>query len=278
MKGEINNISETNEISEKIDEIKSANRKALPKFLLIMAILLIVGFFAGFFSSKYGIGGITGSLKEAGAFFGAYIAPWAMLIIATAVPIICVPIYRSAKKQIDSLSYEDEETYSKIDSRISFTIWISNAALIISYFFMAAAYSGGTGLFDDRYTTALFLISIISLIAVIMEVLVIGQKCVDATKRINPEKKASYFDMKFQKKWLEDCDEAEKILIGRCAFKAYSATNKVCALSAGLLAVGALLFDTGFLPSFAVCLIWIVNSSVYCREAIIYSKTGNKIL
>ena len=48
---------------------------------------------------------------------------------------------------------------------------------------------------------------------------------VDAAKKTNPEKTASVYDTKFQKKWLDSCDEAEKIMIGKCAFKAYAATN-----------------------------------------------------
>ena len=105
----------------------------------------------------------------------------------------------------------------------------------------------------------------------------IQQKCVDTTKQTNPEKKASVYDMRFQKKWLEDCDEAEKLMIGKCAFKAYSATNAVCTVLAIVLAVCALVFDIGFLPSLTVCLVWIVNLSVYCKEAMRYSKAGSKI-
>ena len=78
-------------------------------------------------------------------------------------------------------------------------------------------------------------------------------------------------------KFLLVCDEAEKILIGKCAFKAYSATNAVCTVLAVVLAICALLFDIGFLPSLVVCLIWIVNISAYCREAMRYSKAGNRI-
>lgn len=61
------------------------------------------------------------------------------------------------------------------------------------------------------------------------------QKCVDAAKKINPEKTASIYDMKLQKKRLESCDEAEKIMIGKCAYKAYAAVNTVCAIIAPLL-------------------------------------------
>ena len=96
-------------------------------------------------------------------------------------------------------------------------------------------------------------------------------------KKTNPEKTVSVYDTKFQKKWMDSCDEAEKIMIGKCAFKAYSATNTVCYALAIVLAVCALVFETGFLPSLVVCLIWIVNQSVYCKEALRYSKAGNKI-
>ena len=66
-------------------------------------------------------------------------------------------------------------------------------------------------------------------------------------------------------------------MIGKCAFKAYAATNLVCTILAIVLAVCALVFDIGFLPSLTVCLVWIVNLSAYCKEAMRYSKVGSKI-
>ena len=98
----------------------------------------------------------------------------------------------------------------------------------------------------------------------------------DAAKQMSPEKKASIYDLQFQKKWVDDCDEAEKIMIGKCAFKAYSAVNRVCAIAEIVLAICALVFGIGFLPSLAVCIIWMVNLSVYCKEAMRYAKAGNK--
>ena len=110
-----------------------------------------------------------------------------------------------------------------------------------------------------------------------VETIVIQQKCVDAAKHTNPVKDVSVYDMKFQKKWADSCDEAEKIMIGKCAYKAYTATGSVCAVLAIVLAVCALVFGIGFLPSLVVCLIWLVNLSVYCREAMHCSKAGIKI-
>ena len=66
-------------------------------------------------------------------------------------------------------------------------------------------------------------------------------------------------------------------MIGRCAVKAFAATNTVCSVLSIMLAVCALIFGIGFLPSLVVCVIWIVNQSVYCKEVLKYSKAGNKI-
>ena len=70
----------------KNDEIKRANRKALPKFLLVAAVCAIVGgvigYYSGYGSAKGGMDKLAGMMKEAGAFFGTHIAPWGMLALA----------------------------------------------------------------------------------------------------------------------------------------------------------------------------------------------------
>lgn len=259
------------------NEIRKANRKALPKFLLIMAISLIIGGGTGFFSARYGLNTLTSGMKSAGAFFGTYIAPWLMLAIAIIMPMVCAPIYRSAKKLLSSWDGENEEVSDAIDKNLSIAIWITGAALILSYFLIAASYSGGLATFENKNNIVPFFIGIAAFFIILIEAVLTQQKCVDAAKKTNPEKTASFYDTKFQKKWMDRCDEAERIMIGKCAFKAYAATNTVCLVLSIALSICALVFSIGFLPSFVVCLVWIVNQSVYCKEALKYSKAGNKI-
>lgn len=259
------------------NEIKKTNRKAMPKFMLIMVISLLVGGSIGFCAAKYGLNTLAGGMKSAGAFFGTYIAPWLMLATAVIVPAVCVPIYKSAKKLLSSWDGENEEISDAIDKKISIVLWITSAALILSYFLIAASYSGGFETFENENSMVSFVVGIVGFFAILIEAVIIQQKCVDTVKKTNPEKTASVYDTKFQKKWMDSCDEAEKIMIGKCAFKAYSATNNVCSVLAIVLAICALIFGIGFLPSLVVCLIWIVNQSVYCKEALRYSKAGNKI-
>ena len=265
----------------KNDEIKRANRKALPKFLLFVIVCTIVGGIIGYYSgcgaANGGMDKLAGIMKETGAFFGTHIAPWLTAAVAIILPAVCIPIYRGAKKSVAAWDGEDEDTSDTVDRKLSLVIWITSASLILSYFLIAASYSGGLAAFDSEQGTKAFFIGIAAFFGIMAEAIIFQQKCVDTVKQINPEKKASVYDMRFQKKWIDDCDEAEKIMIGKCAFKAYSATNAVCAVLAIVLAVCALLFDIGFLPSLMVCLIWAVNISVYCKEAMRYSKAGNKI-
>lgn len=258
-------------------EIKKENRKALPKFMLIMVISLLLGGVTGFCAAIYGLDTLADSIKNAGAFFGIYIAPWLMLAAAVIVPAVCVPVYRSAKKLLSSWDGENEEISDTVDNKLSITIWLTSAALIISYFLIAASYSNGFATFENKNSSLLFIVSIAAFLAIMVEAVIIQQKCVDTAKKTNPEKTASVYDLKFQKKWMDSCDEAEKIIIGKCAFKAYAATNTVCVFLSIVLAICALIFGTGFLPSLVVCFIWITSQSVYCKEALRYSKAGNKI-
>lgn len=273
-------------MDKKNNEIKRANRKAMPKFILLSLLGLLFGYIIGYWGVKSELYTASDSMKDLGAFFGAYVSSWLLLAEAVIMPAVCIPIYRSAKKMLAAWDGEDEEIPNAIDRKTSIVIWISSAALLLSYLLLAATYSGTFADYpnelikifasDARFIS--FCVGLLAFLAVTFEAIRIQQKCVDIIKRMNPEKTvSSYYDTKFQKKWLDSYDEAEKIKIGKCAFKAYSITNSLCATLSAVLAIYALFFDIGFLPSVMVCLIGIVNLSVYQKELIRYSKAGNKI-
>lgn len=143
-------------------------------------------------------------------------------------------------------------------------------ALVGAFFLISATYSGGFAMIEKHLN--MYVLAIVTFLAILAEGVIIQQKVVDITKIMYPEKTASVYDLKFQKKWVDSCDEAEKIMIGRCAFEAFKVTNSVCGALSIILAISALMFDIGFLPSFVVCLIWLVNQCVYCRAAAKCSK------
>ncbi len=252
------------------NEIKMANRRAMPMFILILIISAAIGFVLGWCAMEFGFSRMADGIKSAAAFFAMHIAPWLLVALAVALPVVSVPLYRSAKKLLAGWDGEEEAVPNTAEAKLSVLIWLSGTALIVSYFLIAAVYSGGLSLFENDVNIFPFFAAIAAFLAIMIEAVVIQQKCVDTVKRLNPEKTASIYDMKFQKKWLDSCDEAEKAIIGKCAFKAYQATNTACALLALLLTLSALIFGGGFLPSLVVCVIWLVNQSVYYKEAMKY--------
>lgn len=185
----------------KNDEIKNANRKALPKFLLVAVVCAIIGGVIGYYSghgaAKGGLDQLVGMMKEAGAFFGTHIAPWLMLALAVIVPVVCIPIYRRAKKLVAAWDGEDEDVSDAVDRKLSAVIWLTSAAFILSYFLIAASYSGGFATFDSKDSTIIFFIGVAAFFGIMAEATVIQQKCVDTAKQTNPEKKASVYDMRF---------------------------------------------------------------------------------
>lgn len=126
-------------------------------------------------------------------------------------------------------------------------------ALVGAFFLISATYSGGFAMIEKHLN--MYVLAIVTFLVILAEGVIIQQKVVDITKIMYPEKTASVYDLKFQKKWVDSCDEAEKIMIGRCAFEAFKVTNSVCGALSIILAISALMFDIGFLPSFVVCLI-----------------------
>lgn len=237
----------------KRNEIKEANRKAMPGFLLLALVGAIVGGIVGFYSAEYDVEQLAGSMKSAGAFFGKYVSSWILLAIAVITPIVVIPVYQKTKRLLLEWDGEDESICDIAEKKLNTVLMIISIAMIEKHLNM-------------------YVLAIVTFLIILAEGIIIQQKAVDITKIMYPEKTASVYDLKFQKKWVDSCDEAEKMMIGRCAFEAFKVTNSVCGALSIILAISAMMFDIGFLPSFVVCLIWLVNQCVYCRAAAKCSK------
>ena len=259
----------------KNDEIKQANRKALPKFLLFAVICTIVGGVVGYYSghsaAKGGLDQLVGMMKEAGAFFGTHIAPWLMLALAVIVPVVCIPIYRRAKKLVAAWDGEDEDVMQRAEERLSWALLLDSLTVIVSFFFFNAGTAKLPQSSDGNTITLLVIFLVVIALATLLQ-----QKTVDLTKKMNPEKRGSVYDMKFQERWWESCDEAERRQIGQASYKAYVTVSRFCPYCWGVLLLGNMVFHYGILPSAVVLVIWAVLSVSYTREAIRLGRRGQK--
>ena len=92
--------------------------------------------------------------------------------------------------------------------------------------------------------------------------------CVKFLKLVNPEKKGSIFETDFNKKWLNSCDEAQKMQVYRAGFVAYNAGIKCCVALWILSLVGMTALDTGVLPVIMTSIFLLVLTVSYCVECI----------
>ena len=172
------------------EEIKKANRKALPKFILLCIVGALIGGVAGYLVGANGIDTMSGDFKVVVSNYVELTAPWIMLAIAVIIPIVLVPYYRKAKKQLSQWDGEDEEVSDGVEEKLSIIQWVSSGALIISYFLIAASYAGGITMFENAKNMIGFDVAIVAFLAIMAEGVIIQQKSVDCVKVMNPEKTA----------------------------------------------------------------------------------------
>ena len=258
------------------DPIKQENKKALPKFILMSVGGLVVGAVLGVVLVFLDDMNVSDALSAAGLSFTVHAAPWLLMALPIVELALCLPIYLSAKKQTAAWDGEDEAVGNEIETKLSVDLWLTSMATILNFFLAAALFSGFVDMTGNpmRLSPVKFFGGLGAFLVTLYVSAVLQQKLVDATKRLNPEKKGSVYDVKFHKKWMESCDEAERAIIGQCAFKAYQATSMTCLALWAVLGLGGMFFSWGFMPAMAVCIVWGVGQSVYSYWCIKLSKPG----
>lgn len=88
---------------------------------------------------------------------------------------------------------------------------------------------------------------------------------VKTIQRIYPDKLADPASGKFQKQWLENCDEAEREMIYQASYKTYIRLSKVMPVLTVLAMLGNLMWNTGILAVLLLGVVWITLVVTYCR-------------
>lgn len=248
------------------DNIKKDNRKALPKFLLMMLCAAVVGGVLGFLTGYFGEQDAAVVIELAADSFFTVIAPWAIPVTAVVLLGAALWYYAGAKRLIAAWDGEDEDTVDAAEEKLNWVLLLTTVQMALNFFFFAVG---------NRYIpigNMALLVNVAVFLVVMAVITVLQQKVVDQTRRLNPEKQGSVYDRKFKEKWLASCDEAEQRQIGQAAYKAYSTVNLLCPILWVLLLVGGFVFDWGLLPVFLVSLIWGVLNVTYTLEAMRLSQ------
>lgn len=244
---------------------KSPNRRAFPKFALWLLIGAAVGFCAGIASSILGMLDVEAWTAEHLAPLLSAVSPWGIPVSSVILLGICFMNYRSAKRMCDNWDGEDDTTPDAADQKLNVVLLFSSIAMILNFFFLGMAI-----IYTDSGVMSLIVVGemTVSLVLIILA----QQKTVDLTRKMNPEKQVSVYDTKFQEKWYENCDEAERAQIGQASFRAFRTVNLFCPILWVVLLLLNYVFPIGLLPMATVLLVWAVLEISYIGECIRLGK------
>lgn len=231
------------------------NRKALPKFFLIVVTAMFIGLLAGFIISSVPSGPIA-----AQTWFQALVhnGGWILIAMNVLSAAIQLALYGNVSRHFQTWQEEDEAVLRTMEQKLTLALTVNGAFLVMSYGFVSIPFSH---LAELSITQLLLCLCGLVLAMVVM---VVGQqKLVDFVKKLYPEKHGSIYDPKFQKIWYQCCDEAERSQIGQASYFAYKATNTACLILWLLCLLGQQTLGFGCGPCLAVSVIWLVSTLSY---------------
>lgn len=253
------------------DPVTRDNRQNWPKFVAILIVALFAGGALG-----TGVTWIMENpsrdevIRHLGVALGAC-SPWSVLcaLLFWAGSVVC---YRRAKAAFVSWNDEDEDVLESTEHLLSWSILWATA----SQFFAFAAFSVVVSLIPLGYADYLSLLAaIVGLLVVTFLVLLSQQRVVDLTRRINPEKQGSVYDLKFQKKWLASCDEAERQRIGQAAYSSFLVTSRTAMVVWIAMVLVNLYLPIGPLPVLAALIPWGVGQISYLAACLKMERSGS---
>ena len=218
------------------------------------------------------------------------VSPWAVIILGVLSFIVCWVIYRKARAMYEGAltsakvtgepgesgesGEPDEQIIEAVEDKLSQGMFILSVIMIVQMLFFGIMMADLENIADSSFALAMAATGVF--VAGNLAQLKQQQLMVDLEKEMNPSKKGSVYDAKFRDKWEESCDELEKIIIYKSAYKAYKTTALTCVILWIVTATLSIAFKTGPLPSIAVSIIWLVQTVSYCREAMKLERGGNR--
>lgn len=252
--------------NKRIEQINREDSRAGKKFLVVLLISMTLGGILGGGTAHLGE-----YMTQEGMSFtemlqwltqGMVRAAQFVLIISNVImfPVIIIRLKKHAKaaKEWDG---EDEELIDKIEGDLltdHFVISLQMMITLISY---------GVGFYrfieqvHQQFYQIIFLL--VFFIVSLLYLLLCQRRAVNLLKEMNPEKKGSVFDVKFDKKWWESSDEAERQTCGLSAYQTHRIMGNVYSGLAVFFMLAGFVFEVGLLPLLTVGGLWIAHTVIY---------------
>ena len=256
--------------NEVVKEIRKEDKKKLKGYLILCIIGLLGGGVGGYASAWFkdngnGIQSIGDAVRNL-ITNSSYYVNLTVAIISVILVVILLKQCRSMYQRWDN---EDEDSIYKIEYKLGIALTITAIDTVIMMVSMVIGF-GQILSYDKLSEISVIKICCFVLGNVMMALFTViaQQKIVNFEKEINPEKQGSVYDIKFRKKWVESCDEAERLKIYQSAYSSYIVTSGTCMALIMFSLCAMYLWDTGIMPVIVVGIIWMVQMVSYCVKSI----------
>lgn len=245
------------------DNMKSENRRALPKFLLSILVSLVCGGVLGFCAGWMDLGAWMEKTAQPLRDLLLAASRWGIPVTTAVLLGACLLLFLRCRRRMAAWDGEDEAAAEAVERSLNWMMLLSALQLLLDFFFFAVSLSRQDE--GALRTCGAFMASMIL-------VVLCQQKAVDLNKRLNPEKRGSVYDLNFRKKWYASCDEAERAQIGQASAHACRTASQVCiGLWLALVLLG-MTVEIGLLPAVVLMIVWGVLQMSYLAECIRMSR------
>lgn len=248
------------------------------RFVLIMILCMLGGGVVGGAVSMLDV-----SVSGAGEVFSGMVGlvcrmqiPLLLAIGVISVGMLEYVLYKMRKLGMQMAEAEDEE-YELLEYQMDCIGSLGTVACNISMVLGLLVISTGYNMEYIRSAANITYLWVLVLFLVVYLYNGIWQvRYVKQLQKIYPDKKGDPSSGKFQKQWMESCDEAEKEVIYQSSYKTYTRAMKLIPFLILVAMVSHLMWNTGLMAVFLIGVIWITMSFTYCRSCVI--KKGQKIV
>lgn len=228
----------------------------------------VCGFGLGKLIKMFENSGGAENLKEAVKTAAVYVTPVLYLAVMLILFIISGCRYAGASRAYKRLGEDDEEQMIELEHRLNLPVTLMNMCMILNFMFFAiVAEIIEFGDVSKTFGRVLAVGAAVLFVGSYIVLFFITRKCLMLIKKMNPEKRGDLLDMNFYKTWEESCDEAQKIIMYKAAYKAFKITNYSCMAAWLVCVISQFAFRAGVFPVICVSAVWLVMISVYCAES-----------
>ncbi|MDY5986166.1 MAG: DUF3169 family protein [Lachnoclostridium sp.] len=190
-------------------------------------------------------------------------------LILTVVLITAVICYRKGENIIKMCAESpDDENQDILDMHYDYWcsvgLTVSNVGLIISMVIFGCVSTDPTSSFIVNLV--LFLVN--AIVASSYQIAAVKQ-----SKRKDPSKFDDAMDLKFQKKWIDTCDEAEKEIIYQSSYKTFNLVKSIFPAGIVIALLFHLYWGNGMLAMVLLAVIYLIMQITYTVNVLKLQKT-----